>query len=517
MERRTRILIVDDHLPTQKTLAAALKTGPHQLFFASSGEEVLKMAPELAPDLILLDISTPDIEGYQVCQSLRADPDLREVCIIVTTVLEDREAKLKALEAGADDFINKPIDPIELRARVNNIVRLDHGRKLFHDRKKYEQLVELSPDGVMLVKPDGVINLVNAALADNLHLPEREAIVGQTVFDYVQADDTRALLDYFRNVLTNGKQVGLAAITMRRHDGGTFPAEIKAARFRQADQTMVQMIVRDVSDRAKAEMEMESVQGEQAEELSPRKDEIRSNISHELRTPLSIISLISNNLDILYHELDEQKRLEMIREIRSQSRMLDGLIEGVLKLARLDSGRVETERRQINLMEVIRQEVDNLSRLAESKKLDVDVFGPERVMIWANQKQIRQVVQNLVQNALKATPQYGNIAIDCVQSTEQQVVIGWPGFENLESREWACFRVVDSGTGIAREELPYVFDRFYRPEGQGDISGPGLGLAIAKDYVQYHGGHIAVESQVEVGSNFAVYLPLDLRRRSMLR
>ncbi len=522
MDAVTKVLIVYDHSPAEKKLAATLKTEPHQLFFASSGEEAIKTAAVVMPDIILLDVLMPDQDGYQVCRSLRADPDLREVPVIIVTVPEDQQAKVKALEAGADDFINKPFDPIELRARVNNIVRMNRNRRLFHARKKFEQLVELSPDGVLLVEQDGMINLVNAALVERLRLPAREAMVGKPIFRYVQEDQSNALLDCIQSALKNKWQIGQVEIEMRRLDGSTFPVEINAAHFEHDKQTMVQMIVRDMAMRNEAEISLwndeDSLQRttmprHPAGEMASRKEKIVSNISRELRTPLSILTLVSGNLDTLYHELDEEKRLEMVQEIREQARTLDGLIGSVVQIAGLEHDKVESERRQINLMELIYEEVEKLSTLASSKQIEVDVFGPDRMRIWADHKQIRQVVKNLVQNALKFTPEYGSIAIDGMLSSAQQHAKGWPGIEKLETREWACFRVVDNGHGIAREELPYIFDRFYRSGSHSEIPGTGLGLAIAKDYVQIHGGQISVESQLEVGSNFAVYLPRDLRRR----
>jgi len=125
-----KILIVDDDSPTRETLTTLLADGSYELVTATNGTEALTIAPELLPDLILLDVMMPVVDGFEVCRRLRADSRLAEVPIIMLTALDDRASRLRGLEAGADDFLSKPFDGSELRTRVRTITRLNRYRRL---------------------------------------------------------------------------------------------------------------------------------------------------------------------------------------------------------------------------------------------------------------------------------------------------------------------------------------------------------------------------------------------------
>jgi putative two-component system response regulator len=138
MNPSSTILIVDDQRLAQKSLEMLLLPQGHTLVFASSGQEGLGKAMEVNPDLILLDVVMPDMDGFEVCRRLRANTQLAEVPIILITSLDDRDARLEGIEAGADDFVTKPFDSVELRARVQSITRLNRYRRLQAERAKFQ-------------------------------------------------------------------------------------------------------------------------------------------------------------------------------------------------------------------------------------------------------------------------------------------------------------------------------------------------------------------------------------------
>ena len=129
MMQNSTILIVDDEAGVRETLELLLMGEGYDLAFASDGTEALAKATELIPDLILLDVMMPGMYGFEVCQRLRADPVLVEVPTIMLTALNDRDSRLQGIEAGADDFVSKPFDRIELRARVRMTIQLNRKRK----------------------------------------------------------------------------------------------------------------------------------------------------------------------------------------------------------------------------------------------------------------------------------------------------------------------------------------------------------------------------------------------------
>jgi signal transduction histidine kinase len=405
MNEQNTILIVDDTAAGRKVLERLLSRAGYRIAVADNGVQALGRAAELMPDLILLDVRMPGMDGFEVCRRLRADARLSEVPIMFVTALGDRESRLLGIEAGADDFVTKPLDQIELQARVRGILRLNRYRRLLMERVQRQQAEE--------------------------------------------------------------------GITRREHE---------LALLKEAEQI---------------------------------KDRFVSTVSHELRTPLSVITLLIGNLDTLYPGLDDDQRRQMIRDIRSQTRTLNELVASVLEIARIDAGRLATERRPVDLAVLVREETEKQQPLAQKKGHILSVVGAETLAVAGSEVQLRQVVRNLLNNAIKYTPDGGRIVWECcaymaagAAPTTPDVERNWPGRAALPLGGWAALRVCDTGIGIAQEDLLQVFERFYRVETQDTIGGTGLGLSIAQELAQAHGGRIGAASEMHVGSVFAVYLPL---------
>jgi signal transduction histidine kinase len=139
------ILIVDDEEITRTTLAALLEKPNYRVVMAEDGLQGIEMAKQLNPDVILLDVMMPHMSGYEVCKCIRSDPEIAEVPIIMITALDDRDAKLNGLVVGADDFLAKPFDSLELEIRLNTLRRVDRYHHLKNEREKIkETLAELS-------------------------------------------------------------------------------------------------------------------------------------------------------------------------------------------------------------------------------------------------------------------------------------------------------------------------------------------------------------------------------------
>ncbi|MBE9561984.1 MAG: EAL domain-containing protein [Proteobacteria bacterium] len=140
MPEQSTILIVDDELVSRYTVEVLLSTEGYKLEFAKNGEEGLKKAIELSPDLMLLDVMMPGMDGFEVCQRLRSNPQLAELPVVMVTALDDRESRLRGIESGADDFMSKPYDRAELRARIRTITRLNRYRRLVETEEKLAYL-----------------------------------------------------------------------------------------------------------------------------------------------------------------------------------------------------------------------------------------------------------------------------------------------------------------------------------------------------------------------------------------
>src|SRR5512132_745294 len=136
------ILIVDDNASARETLMAMLEGEQYQLELAKDGFQTLQILSRSKPDLILLDVMMPGMDGFEVCRRIRATPQLAEVPIIILTALDDRASLLTGIEAGADDFLSKPVDRYELQARVATILRLNRYRKLVEQRENLHEMTK---------------------------------------------------------------------------------------------------------------------------------------------------------------------------------------------------------------------------------------------------------------------------------------------------------------------------------------------------------------------------------------
>lgn len=251
------VLIVDDTPSARKTLESLLKTEGYRLAFTASGAEALACAPQLQPDLILLDVMMPEMDGFEVCRHLRATPEISEVPIIMVTALDDRASRLRGLEAGADDFLSKPIDWAELRARSRTITRLNRYRRLSAERGRYELLIELSPDGIVMVDAAGGVVMANRAAEDLLRVPEgRSTLCGAPLQGFLTEPECARFQDSFARVISGTAPVErLETWLCRGAEAPPVPVEISLGRHEWEELPAVQCLIRDITERKEAEQE----------------------------------------------------------------------------------------------------------------------------------------------------------------------------------------------------------------------------------------------------------------------
>ncbi|MCP4418870.1 MAG: HAMP domain-containing histidine kinase [Chloroflexi bacterium] len=218
------------------------------------------------------------------------------------------------------------------------------------------------------------------------------------------------------------------------------------------------------------------------------KDAFLALLTHGMKTPLTTIGLYADIL-IMKPEVAVTKP-RMIHMIRKNQQALTDIVNNILDLEKLEvSGELKLDKVPFDLISALEYLTESLSAQAERKKITLDQkFALPTLMMFGDQTQISRVVQNLISNAIKYTPEGGHVSIEAVEGDGQGIIY-----------------VQDTGYGISDEELPHVFDRFRRVAKHKNVAaGTGLGLAI----VEAHKGQISVTSQEDVGSTFSVALPL---------
>jgi two-component system phosphate regulon sensor histidine kinase PhoR len=219
--------------------------------------------------------------------------------------------------------------------------------------------------------------------------------------------------------------------------------------------------------------------------------ELTANVSHELRTPLTSIKGFAETL-LDGAMADEVTCRRFLSIIDGETDRLVKLVDDLLDLSLLESKRLTLELKPVDVSVLVAHTVDKLRPLAATQRLTLQQSGPSGIVVAADADRLAQVLTNLVDNALKYTPEGGRVDVQVAAVNGEVEVL-----------------VNDSGRGIGPEDLPHVFERFYRADrsrtrGSG---GTGLGLAIAKHIVEAHGGRISVSSQPNEGTTFKVTLP----------
>jgi PAS domain S-box-containing protein len=188
MADKITILIVDDDRGGRESLEALLLTQGYNLILARSGLDAIQKVVEKLPDLVLLDVMMPGMDGYEVCRRIRNNPQVADIPILMLTALTDYRSRLAGFEAGADDYITKPYDSMELFARVRTVSRLNRYRRLLTERAKFQQLFDRSPNGQALLDQDGRVQLANDTLARLVNAGEAQDLKGQHFLDWVTSE-----------------------------------------------------------------------------------------------------------------------------------------------------------------------------------------------------------------------------------------------------------------------------------------------------------------------------------------
>jgi PAS domain S-box-containing protein len=355
----------------------------------------------------------------------------------------------------------------------------DATREIIQTNKQLEAIINNSPDTVLLLTPQGVIERANSAIREQFDYDPGE-IVGRHIDTLVQADagiDLSTPLEELLHSVSPAFKEGTAT----RKDGTGFDAEMFFAPIRM-DMNIFGFVctIRDISE---------------WKELGRMKDAFVSNVSHELRTPITSLRL--NHSLMTTNPENQDKYLERFdREIDRLSQ----LIEDLLRLSRLDQGQIQPNLEPVDLELILADIVQDRLPLAETRQLEIEIVpGSASPAVQADANMIGQVLSVLLTNAIHYTTPGGRIKVRQVQG-------------ELEDFSWAGFSVEDDGPGVDPEDITHLFERFYRGKVglESGSPGTGLGLAIANEILRRQNGQLLVESAgvSGQGTTFTVRLPV---------
>jgi phosphoserine phosphatase RsbU/P len=290
-------------------------------------------------------------------------------------------------------------------------------------------------------------------------------------------------------LIVGGAVTGLLAVATSRPSTDGDESLLSAL----ADQAAVALENARLGEEVRLQMEERRV----SDGVTTAKDQALSTLAHDVRTPLSSIEAYAALIqDELYGPINDRQR-EALGRIRMSGRHLLSLLENVMEMARLNAGVLHVESGPVSLMDVAREAVHMLLPQADAKLQTLQLGRPATVNVTADFGRLRQVVVNVVGNAVKFTPEGGSVTVDVSKRT-------------VAGSTWGLIRVTDTGPGIPEADQASIFEPYFRSQGTASLPGVGLGLAISHALVEQMGGELEVQSQPDAGSTFILRFPSAL-------
>lgn len=538
---KEKILVVDDEPDVVDLCMRMLSLEGYQVKGAGSGQEAIEAARREHFDLLLADFKMPGMNGLKTYQAIKEfDP---EVIGVTITGYGSLDIAIEALELGFDGFVVKPFTRNQLRAAITKALTKKRLERENVRLKALIPLFELSRTFMMTTDFDALLKqVVQTAVQEtkadraslmlldegeqeltiraSVGLPQevlataRERVgegvagwVAKTREPLLVSDETQ-LDPQVREAMTRGEISAALCVPLLikgRVIGVLNLSKVGESHpFTQGDLELISILCGQAAiaiENARLLAETQRAY-EELKELDRLKSEFISVVSHELRTPLhSVQGFVKLILEGKVP--DEGRQRECLTIVAEQTKHVSTLIDNLLDVSRMEAGRFEMERAPVSMAEVIKKVVLNLGSMAEDKDISLKVRIPETLpSVEGDEGRLEQVVTNLIHNAIKFTPQGGRVTVAA-------------GMD----RGHLWVEVTDTGCGIPTEALPKVFDRFYQVDSSTTrrAGGTGLGLYIAKQIVEAHGGTIEVESEVSHGSTFRFTLPLHSVHRTSSR
>ncbi|MEI7635040.1 MAG: response regulator [bacterium] len=476
------VLIVDDEPIAHQTLEALLTPEDYELVFASSGPEALEKAARILPDVILLDVMMPGMDGYETCRRLRANPATSSVPVIMITALNDRKSLITGIESGADDFITKPIDNAELRARMRTITTLNRYRLMLTEQSRFEWMLERSQDGYVLISKTGEIKYANASARSYLSLPQESPLPAGMSFlaltrKQYSLEPADLWITWPEPAPEGTTRYMLRPETESEH---IFYLRADCHKLTAGKKTEYLIHLRDLTTQLTSERDM-SV--------------FHYFISHKLNTPLNHLI---GSLQLLADNPDSMTRDEIADfwgMALSGAKALEANIKDIFEyVSASDSA---WSRDAVLPAQALRHVVDAVSAMLELGNVNFIITKTaENTNLMMNRRAMEIIIGKLLENSKKFHPNHDpNIIITA------DVMPG--GLFRL--------RVLDEGANISPDQLARLWTPYYQAgkSHYGETQGMGLGLATVGSIVWAVRGTCSIGNRTDgPGVVVEIYLPL---------
>ncbi|MBW2609751.1 MAG: response regulator [Deltaproteobacteria bacterium] len=488
---RSRILFVDDEEQLRASFAKLLTGRGYDVITAENGQAALDILIHDSLDIILLDLKMPVMSGEKALDIIRAKyPDLP---VIIVTGHGDVNTAVECIKKGAYDFVTKPLDiePFLLTvARATEKRKLDQRTSLLQEenernlydlnleKSRLKTIINCMPTGIMVTNYNLELVLHNAALMRMLDV-SREISAPSYVAEIINDD---SLIKILKGIL-DGKSHKKEIIFYELHKGENVLRAISAPIPGPGKDVSVNIagtvtVIEDITA---------------FKQLDRMKSDFVNMVAHELRSPLVAIRQMNSVLsEGMAGPLGERQQDFVDRGIKKIDALLE-LINDLLDVAKIEEAKHLRSLEPVNIGRIIEEIVALMEPQAREQGINLGCACQDLRPVLADHKNIEEIFNNLISNAVKYSPEGGQVNITAKSRGEHVEIT-----------------VKDTGVGIPPEELPKIFEKFYRVKHPKTrmVTGTGLGLAIVKGLVDAHHGTIEVESIVDKGTTLRVRLPI---------
>ncbi len=472
------ILIIDDEPSARQTLEALLANSGAFLDFAENGKIGMEKARKILPDAILLDVMMPGMDGYEVCRRLRADPTLAEIHIVMVTALDDRDARLAGFMAGADEFISKPFDGLELQLRMKTITRINRYRRLMAERTRFLWLVEHDDDGYLLLNSQGIIQYANASSQTLLHLP----------MHYNGLDFSAHVTNYYSPHPIETWNQWLedpAPCYLVQPETATARAlwlllEAMDAPFGQNQNRVVH--VKDVTEKLSISQDIRK---------------FHSAITHKMRTP---VALLVSSMSLVEAKLNVLTEAEIKDFVKTAVKGVNRLSDEVRDILTYIDAPLSIQRGIPMEIRALPQLVQTIQAQNKIKDLQLSIAPSLAECGMAiNPYAFGLVLEELLENSCKFHPQ---------QSPHVEIIVEpWEGGDSVD------ISIQDDGATLTAQQLLWARQPYQQGEKffTGEIPGMGLGIPLVSTLVWQAGGQIRISNR-EGKTGILVQLNIPLQK-----
>jgi len=555
---KKRIVLIDDDKDFSDLMRFELEGKGYDVACAYNGHDGITMVKAHRPDLIILDVMLPAVDGLSVARLLKFDTKYKDIPILIFSSRDDIDAQTTA-KVGADTFVKKSADSRELFEKIEAILRppplvgpvpheaplaasqaprereeVTQAQTVDELKTKIRQLTAVNEivydisrteevDECIRVFIEKVSTLLTANVSSFMLLDKKrdELVVklakglkaeivkgtrmklGEGVSGKVAQDAKPIFMKDMKEdpqfKASEGRSYKTDSfisvpLVVDNHVLGVINVTDKKDRTNFTDEEFKTLVA--IADKAAASLKT-SMACAELKTINHVKFEFLAILTHELKAPLVNVR---SSIDVLLEEsrnVLSDAQIQFLSAARHTIERLLRLVDDLLEMSKLESGAIEFRRETLDLAEIARRTLASFRVPVEKKSIALTTSLPERQPIWGDRDRMEEVFYNLLSNAVKFTPDHGRIHI---------------AFDDMGDEVKVSVR--DTGPGISPDDMPRLFDKFSTMSiTQGIVDrGTGLGLSIAHDIVRLHKGSLWAESEPGKGSTFYVQLPKDLRK-----